>query len=91
MARRVSGFDPADTLDAARRIDQPVSLAEAARMYRMSPHTLRAAIKAGDLRAQRVGTRRYSIYPSDIDAWIRGKCVESARDRARRTVAEMGT
>ena len=72
-------------------MNRPVSLAEAARRYRKSPHTLRTAIQAGDLEAQRVGSRRYDIYPSDLDSWIRSKHVESARDRARRAVADMET
>ena len=71
--------------------DMPLSLAEAARRYRKSPHTMRAAIKRHELRAHRVGCRRYDLYPSDIDAWIRSKRVESARDLARRVVAEMKT
>ena len=78
-----------DRLDSG--FDRPLSLAEAARVYRKSPHTLRTAIQAGELRAQRVGSRRYDLYPSDLDAWIRGAPVESARDRARRTIAEMET
>ena len=91
MDRLDSGFDPAGTLGAARRINRPVSLAEASRLYKKSPHTLRAAIQAGELRAQRVGSRRYDLYLPDLDAWIRGAPVESARDRARRAVADRKT
>jgi hypothetical protein len=73
-------------LEEARRVNRPVSLAHAARLYRKSAHTLRAAIQSGDLRAQRVGTRRYEVYPGDVDSWIRGQRVETARERALRVV-----
>jgi len=77
-----------DDLEAARQSNRPVSLAHAARLWRKSTHTLRDAIKAGELRAQRVIGRRYDVYPSDVDAWIRGKRVETAAERARRHVRE---
>ena len=75
-----------DGLAEARRTNRPVSLGQAARLYRKSTHTLRAAIKASELAAHRVGTRRYEVYPADMDAWIRGAKVETARERAVRLV-----
>src|SRR5262245_13127476 len=67
---------PAEADDTLRNAGIVLSLAEAARRYGKSPHTLRAAIQAGDLRAHKVGRRRYQLYPADIDAWIRGARVE---------------
>lgn len=64
--------------------DTPISLAEAARLYRKSHHTLKAAIQRGDLRAHKIGARRYEIFRADIVSWIREQRVESAPDRARR-------
>ena len=75
-------------LDAVRSAGCSLSLAEAARRYRKSTHTLRAAIQAGELRAHRVSARRYDVFPADVDAWIRSGRVETARERARRAVAE---
>jgi excisionase family DNA binding protein len=76
----------ADNLDLAeaRRLNVPLPMSACARIWRKSTHTFRDAIRANALPAHRIGSRRYEIYPADVDAWIRNHRVESARDRARR-------
>src|SRR5262245_25865173 len=55
-----------------RKSNRPLSVDAWARLRQRSPRTLRAAIRAGTLRAHRTGRRgRWQIFPSDFATWER--------------------
>ena len=49
---------------------QAYTLRGAARAYGLARDTLAAAIRAGDLPASRLGSRRLVILRRDLDAWL---------------------
>lgn len=75
-------------LDAIRRRDVPLPIAQAAALFRKGPNLFRQAIRAGELPGYRIGEREVSVYPSEVDRWIRSRRIETRRDRARRRIGE---
>lgn len=46
-----------------------MSVPQAAEHTGLSENTIRAAIRAGELRALKAGSRNYKILPDDLDRW----------------------
>lgn len=60
----------------------------AAAAYRVSRHRIAAAIKAGELPAQKLGRRTTLICRADLDAWIRQHAIRIT-SHAEQRAAEM--
>ena len=56
------------------------SVREAARACGLSRDALRAAIRAGELPAARIGSRRLVVLASDLEAWIRRHTISPSAD-----------
>lgn len=54
---------------------QALSARAVSREYGISRETLVAAMAAGELRAARLGSRRYTILRRDLEAWLYGHAV----------------
>jgi excisionase family DNA binding protein len=52
------------------------SAREIERRYRIDRGTISAAIHSGDLRAHRLGLRRFLILRADLERWLSGFVVE---------------
>jgi excisionase family DNA binding protein len=60
-----------------------ITISAAAKAFRLSPRTLRAAVRRGELAASRPGKRRTYTTVSDVEAWLRRQTVPPTPSEAR--------
>ena len=71
--------------ESARRLEA-LSIAQTAELVSVSKKVVYGAIARGELPASKIGSR-FRVRRSDVDAWLDGTCVQSARraDSPRRS------